>query len=50
MIRQLPTLTLPSFINQSANLNSATDIKIYDIITESTPLNSEGNTMQLQLF
>ena len=26
------------------------DVKLYDIISESTALNSEGNTMQLQLF
>merc|ERR1712214_132291 len=26
------------------------NIKIYDVITEATTLNSEGNTMQLQLF
>ena len=27
-----------------------TNIKIYDVITEATTLNSAGNTMQLQLF
>lgn len=51
MIRQLPKMTLPSvFNNEEARMNNASDIKIYDVITPSTANNTEGNTMQLQLF
>ena len=57
MIRQLPKLSLPSFIQKytgealaEVHTNAATDTKIYDMITASTVNNSEGNTMQLQLF
>ena len=54
MIRQLPKLSLPSFMasRQGADTQSvseASDVKVYDLITASTALNSEGNTMQLQL-
>ena len=38
-------------IDKSVQLdNTATDMKIYDLITASTLNNTEGNTMQLQLF
>ena len=54
MIRQLPKLSLPFFqsrgADKSADLDKATDMKIYDLITASTINNTEGNTMQLQLF
>jgi len=55
MIRQLPRLAMPKFIqNQtgapSEPMTAATDVKIYDVITPSTINNSDGNTMQLQLF
>jgi hypothetical protein len=58
MIRQLPKLSLPSFIQKYTgeapeevhSHTNATDVKIYDMITASTVNNSEGNTMQLQLF
>ena len=56
MLRYLPKLSLPSFmksgsIDKSVQLdNTATDMKIYDLITASTLNNTEGNTMQLQLF
>jgi hypothetical protein len=55
MIRQLPRLAMPKFIqNQtgalSEPLNEATDVKIYDVITPATLNNSEGNSMQLQLY
>ena len=57
MIRQLPKLSLPSFMQKYtgeaelfAHSNGATDVKIYDMITASTVNNAEGNTMQLQLF
>jgi len=54
MIRQLPKLSLPSYFKQGQadvdSLEELPEVKIYDIITESTPLNSEGNTMQLQLY
>ena len=47
MIRQLPRLSLPSFLSST---DSASDVKIYDIITDATAHNSEGNAMQLTLF
>lgn len=50
MIRQLPKLSLPSFMSKDADKSASPDIKIYDIITAATQTNSEGNTMQLQLF
>jgi len=51
MIRQLPKMTLSSvFNNEEASMNGASDIKNYDVITPSTANNTEGNTMQLQLF
>ena len=52
MIRQLPKLSLPFFksSDKSADLDKATDMKIYDLITASNLNNTEGNTMQLQLF
>mmetsp|Transcript_36952 Transcript_36952/g.48605 ORF Transcript_36952/g.48605 Transcript_36952/m.48605 type:complete len:241 (+) Transcript_36952:54-776(+) len=54
MIRQLPKLTAPSFVrdlqSNTAALSEGAEVKHYDIITESTTLNSEGNTMQLELF
>lgn len=56
MIRQLPKLSVPAFVKnfssteESAPINTASDVKIYDVITPSTLNNSEGNTMQLQLF
>jgi hypothetical protein len=54
MIRQLPRLSLPSFIsNTDGGVEQAahgTDVKVYDVITESTLNNTAGNTMQLQLF
>ena len=57
MIRQLPKISLPSFMQKYtgeaepiAHSNAATDVKIYDMITASTLNNAEGNTMQLQLF
>lgn len=54
MIRQLPRLTLPSFMNNTdGGIEQAahgTDVKVYDVITESTVNNTAGNTMQLQLF
>lgn len=46
MIRQLPKLSLPSFLTKEEK----PDIKVYDIITGATQLNAEGNSMQLQLF
>jgi len=58
MIRQLPKITLPSFmknrgaeqaISDMASNMTEPEIKIYDLITASTVHNSEGNTMQLQL-
>ena len=45
MIRQLPKLTVPSFVTNDNSIDN--NIKIYDVITEATTLNSEGNTMQL---
>lgn len=45
MIRQLPKLSAPSFIATQNEVDS--NVKIYDLITEATTLNSEGNTMQL---
>jgi len=51
MIRQLPRLSLPSFlqnyVSESAivSSNETTDVKIYDVITEMS--NADGNTMQL---
>lgn len=56
MIRQLPRLAMPKFIQNhtgaasSEPITTATDVKIYDVITPSTLNNSEGNSMQLQLF
>ena len=53
MIRQLPKLSLPFFKSSdksTGGLDKATDMKIYDLITASTINNTEGNTMQLQLF
>lgn len=54
MIRQLPRLTLPSFMTTSdggvEQAAHGTDVKVYDVITESTLNNTAGNTMQLQLF
>ena len=56
MIRQLPKLTVPSFVrdNKSSAVapiaEGGADVKIYDIITEATALNTEGNSLQLQLF
>lgn len=59
MIRQLPKISLPSFMHKytgevgepiALGTNGTTDVKIYDMITASTVNNSEGNTMQLQLF
>ena len=53
MIRQLPKLSsLPSFIMSDGSqiMDTEAKVKIYDLITESTQLNSVGNTLQLQLF
>lgn len=54
MLRQLPKLSLPSFMKSSQSeiepMGESANVKIYDLITASTPLNAEGNTMQLQLF
>lgn len=58
MIRQLPKLALPKFIQNHSGSSQdlvqvnteATDVKIYDVITPATVNNSEGNSMQLQLF
>ena len=55
MIRQLPKLSVPSFVrdlksNVPAIAEGGADVKIYDVITDATVLNSEGNTLQLQLF
>ena len=56
MIRQLPKISIPSFMQKytgevaAAHDHTATDVKIYDMITASTLNNAEGNTMQLQLF
>ena len=51
MIRQLPKMALSSYFNsEEARKSNASDIKIYDVITPSTANNTEGNTMQLQLF
>ena len=55
MIRQLPKLTVPSFVrdtktNMAATAEGGADVKIYDIITEATSFNTEGNSLQLQLF
>ena len=51
MIRQLPRLTLPSFMTSSdggvEQAAHGTDVKVYDVITESTLNNTAGNTMQL---
>ena len=53
MIRQLPKLSIPKLIASQRGLfdafNDESDVKIYDVITDSTQKNSEGNTMQLQL-
>ena len=55
MIRQLPKLTVPSFVrdtktNMAATAEGGADVKIYDIITDATSFNTEGNSLQLQLF
>ena len=51
MIRQLPKMSLSSYFNSEAALpEGTTDTKIYDVITPSTINNTEGNSMQLQLF
>ena len=50
MIRQLPRLSLPKFLQNHVNTDAffsseTTDVKIYDVITPMS--NAEGNTMQL---
>ena len=58
MIRQLPKISLPSFIRNRgaeqaiedvATVMTEPEVRFYDLITASTVNNSEGNTMQLQL-
>ena len=60
MIRQLPKISLPSFmrnkgaveqtIDDAAKLIVEPEVKHYDLITANTENNAEGNTMQLELF
>ena len=49
MIRQLPKLSIP-YLNNEAAQGSASDVKVYDVITSTTTNNTEGNTMQLALY